>query len=121
MKTRIAGALVFAVLAISGCSFGSDPEYGYDESVGGQEDYEQSEESLQDQAEYYLEQQRDQDHSERGWRCYWSPTMNDNWHDDYECSNGLDYDRPYLLDGDSFVERWEIDNAAADYESRLNK
>lgn len=55
-----------------------------------------------------------------GWECIWDPTMNDDWHDDYICTNGTSYDRPYLIPDDSFVERWEIDEAAARYEAELN-
>ena len=55
-----------------------------------------------------------------GWECYWDPTMNDDWHDDYMCTNGSSYDRPYLIPDDSFVERWEIDEAAYAYEAALN-
>lgn len=56
----------------------------------------------------------------RGWECRWDPTMNDDWHDDYVCSDGVSVDRPYLIPDDSFVERWEIDRAAALYEAQLN-
>lgn len=55
-----------------------------------------------------------------GWECYWDPTMNDDWHDDYMCTNGSSYDRPYLIPEDSFVEQWEIDEAANAYEAALN-
>lgn len=54
------------------------------------------------------------------WGCYWDPTMNDDWHDDYMCTNGASYDRPYLIPEDSYVERWEIDEAAHAYEAALN-
>ncbi len=54
------------------------------------------------------------------WACNWDPTMNDDWHDDYLCTNGTDVDRPYLIPDDSFVERSEIDQAAAAYEAQLN-
>ncbi|MGW9629647.1 hypothetical protein ACWGST_03020 [Agromyces sp. NPDC055520] len=54
------------------------------------------------------------------WECYWDPTMNDDWHDDYMCTNGSAYDRPYLIPDDSFVEQWEIDEAASAYEAELN-
>lgn len=55
-----------------------------------------------------------------GWECYWDPTMNDDWHDDYMCTNGTSYDRPNLIPDDSFVERSEIDEAADAYEATLN-
>ena len=54
------------------------------------------------------------------WECYWDPTMNDDWHDDYMCTNGSSNDRPNLIPDDSFVEQWEIDEAASAYEAALN-
>ena len=54
------------------------------------------------------------------WRCSWDATMDDDWHNDYVCTNGVDFDRPYLIPGDSFVERWEIEEAATAYELQLN-
>ena len=57
----------------------------------------------------------------QGWDCYWDPTMNDDWHDDYMCTNGSAYDRPYLIPDDSFIEQWEIDEAASAYETELNR
>ncbi|MGR2752838.1 hypothetical protein [Agromyces arachidis] len=54
------------------------------------------------------------------WVCTWAPTMNEDWHDDYLCTNGVDSDRPYLIPEDDFVERWEIDQAAAAYQAVLN-
>jgi hypothetical protein len=58
--------------------------------------------------------------AESHWVCSWDPTMNHDWHDDYLCTDGASEDRPYLLPDDSFVERSEIDQAAAAYESQLN-
>ncbi len=54
------------------------------------------------------------------WVCSWDPTINDDWHDDYSCTNGTSFDRPRLIPGDSFVSREEIDRAAAAYEAQLN-
>ncbi|MES1212634.1 MAG: hypothetical protein ABUT11_03715 [Leifsonia sp.] len=54
------------------------------------------------------------------WVCRWDPTMNHDWHDDYLCTKGSQSDRPRLLPDDAFVERQEIDRAAADYEAKLN-
>jgi hypothetical protein len=54
------------------------------------------------------------------WVCNWDPTINDNWHDDYLCTNGTSSDRPDLIPDDPFVERAEIDDAAAAYEAQLN-
>ena len=54
------------------------------------------------------------------WVCGWDPTLNDDWHDDYLCTNGTSSDRPRLIPDDSFVTRQEIDQAAAAYEAKLN-
>ena len=56
-----------------------------------------------------------------GWQCAWDPTINDDWHDDYLCSDGVGYDRPYLLPDDPFVEPSEIEAAAQAYEVSLNQ
>jgi|GEM_PF-2568813 len=54
------------------------------------------------------------------WRCFWDPTMNEDWHDDVLCSNGVAHERPYLLADWSFVTEDDMLAAAADYESYLN-
>jgi hypothetical protein len=54
------------------------------------------------------------------WTCVYSPTYNEDWHDDVECSNGIDVDRPYLREWDSYVTQDEIMAAAAEYELSLN-
>jgi len=54
------------------------------------------------------------------WTCSWDPTINDDWHDDYLCSDGVTVDRPYLLPDDPYVEKWELDAAAADHAAALN-
>lgn len=55
------------------------------------------------------------------WSCDWSPTMNDDWHDDVLCTGGDRQDRPYLLPGDSFITYDEIMRAAFAYEQDLNR
>jgi len=114
---RVTVTLAALTVCLTGCSDSSDLGPGYQDHLDDRDDYQQSEEYLQAEAE----QRRSEDFAASGWSCYWAPTMNDDWHDDYECSNGVDYDRPYLLQDDSFVERWEIDDAAADYEASLNQ
>ena len=59
-------------------------------------------------------------HASSRWVCSWDPTINDDWHDDYSCTNGTSFDRPQLIPGDSFVSQEEIDQAAAAYEVQLN-
>jgi hypothetical protein len=54
------------------------------------------------------------------WHCSWSPTYNDNWHDDALCSNGTESVRPYLRPEDSFITSEELMDAASVYERQLN-
>jgi len=54
------------------------------------------------------------------WVCSYDPTMNDDWHDDVLCTDGVSRDRPYLLPDDSFVTEDEIMREAARYENALN-
>lgn len=58
--------------------------------------------------------------SPRSWTCSYVPTMNDDWHDDILCSDGISADRPYLLPDDSYVTESEIMDAAAAHEAYLN-
>ena len=121
MYFRLAVATAALAFTLTGCSSSFAIQPGSQDQLDGQSDYEQSEEYLQSEADHFAEEQRADDFAASGWRCYWDPTMNDDWHDDYQCSDGMNYDRPYLLPDDSFVERWEIDAAAADYEASLNQ
>ena len=54
------------------------------------------------------------------WSCGWAPTMNENWHDDVLCSNGLNSMRPTLLPNQGFVTKVEMMQAARQYEIGLN-
>ena len=54
------------------------------------------------------------------WTCEYAPTYNDDWHDDVTCSNGIDQERPYLREWDSFVTEAEIMESAREYEQQLN-
>lgn len=58
--------------------------------------------------------------SHASWECAWDPTMNDDWHDDVLCTDGVAIDRPVLLPDDEFVTRDDIMQAAADYAAALN-
>jgi hypothetical protein len=42
------------------------------------------------------------------WRCWWSPTMDRNWHNDALCSNGVRKVRPYLRPADDYITRDEL-------------
>lgn len=113
--------LLGMLAGVAGCSSYSDIQPGYDEHLDSQDDYQQSEEYLEAEGDYYAEQQEAEYFASRGWQCFWDPTMNDDWHDDYLCSSGVNSVRPYLLPDDDFVEGWEIDTAAAEYEAYLNE
>lgn len=54
------------------------------------------------------------------WRCSYSETWNDNWHDDMLCTNGLRSERPYLLPNDTYITPDEIMNEGLRYEDYLN-
>lgn len=93
------------------------------EGVPVQEDYDQGPYSNWDEDDYAAESESSwRDYVVSGaWSCSWSPTYNDDWHDDVICTNGVDRDRPYLLPNDGFVTQEEIMAAAADYEAELNR
>ena len=46
------------------------------------------------------------------WKCWWAPTMDDNWHNDALCSNGVRTARPYLRPADSYITRDELMSSA---------
>lgn len=54
------------------------------------------------------------------WNCSYSPTYNNDWHDDAVCINGSEQVRPYLRGWDSFVTEAELMESAREYEARLN-
>lgn len=57
---------------------------------------------------------------DRAWVCGYSPTYNNDWHDDALCTNGTEQDRPYLLPNQSFITEADLMRAAAEYEEVLN-
>ena len=46
------------------------------------------------------------------WSCRWAPTMDQNWHNDALCSNGVRQVRPYLRPADSHITRDELMSSA---------
>lgn len=54
------------------------------------------------------------------WSCGWSPTMNEDWHDDVLCIKGGGSVRPTLLEDWDFVTQADMMNAAAEFELYLN-
>ena len=120
MKLRSTVHFAALAFALTGCTSYVDVQPGYQDHLDSRDDYEQSEEYLEAEGDYYADQQRADDFAASGWQCYWDPTMNDDWHDDYLCSDGVNVDRPYLLPDDPYVEKWELDAAAADHAAALN-
>lgn len=49
------------------------------------------------------------------WTCSWSPTFDDDAHNDVECANGIATERPYLRAWDDDVQRWELMASAREY------
>ncbi|MBH0024709.1 hypothetical protein [Salinibacterium sp. SWN248] len=111
MYRRSVAVLFVSVLALAGCSSYFD----------SQDDYQPPQEQLQTEGENSADQQPAESEASGGWLCIWDPTYNDDWHDDYVCSNGTSFDRPYLLPEDPFVESEELAAAAAAYEDSLNR
>ncbi|ALO66669.1 hypothetical protein AS189_09400 [Arthrobacter alpinus] len=56
----------------------------------------------------------------KGWSCLYAPTMNENWHDDVSCTDGVNAHRPNLLADWGFVTEDDMRAAAQEYESYLN-
>ncbi|WP_426594411.1 hypothetical protein ACPPVS_02575 [Cellulomonas sp. McL0617] len=54
------------------------------------------------------------------WECHYVPTYDDDWHNDVLCSDGVDEDRPYLREGDSYITEDEIMASAQEYQNQLN-
>lgn len=54
------------------------------------------------------------------WQCHYSPTYNNDWHDDAVCTNGSETERPYLREWDSFVTEAEIMESAREFERQRN-
>ena len=54
------------------------------------------------------------------WVCSYAPTYDDDWHNDVLCSDGVDEDRPYLREWDTFITEDEIMESAQEYEDGLN-
>ena len=46
------------------------------------------------------------------WKCWWAPTMDQNWHNDALCSNGVKRVRPHLRPHDTHITRDELMRSA---------
>ena len=58
---------------------------------------------------------------EASWTCDWSPTMNDDWHDDVLCTRGAETIRPVLRPDSAFVTEDDMRQAGREYEASLNQ
>lgn len=112
--------LLTASLLVSGCAafFGA----GYEEL----DDYAPSD-YVPDVPDSYYEPDQEQIEREmysvpetRDWACRYSETLNYDWHDDVICNKGMEFHRPYLLEGSDFVTYDDIMAAATEYELYLN-
>ncbi|WP_148576030.1 hypothetical protein [Nocardioides caldifontis] len=54
------------------------------------------------------------------WTCTYSPTYDNDWHNDVVCTDGTRSERPYLRAWDSYVTPDEIMESAREYEAELN-
>ena len=61
-----------------------------------------------------------QDSTRATWDCFYDPSINENWHDDVVCHNGVDSFRPILLPDSGFVTEDEMSVAGDGYERELN-
>lgn len=55
------------------------------------------------------------------WTCWWAPTMDDNWHNDALCSNGVRTVRPYLRPTDSHITKDELMRSARAWARARNR
>lgn len=107
--TQVLVGVVILGFALTGCS-----GLGFGSSGSELQEYEPADEQAPDSG------QIPQPEIDLRWSCSYDPTYNRDWHDDVLCSNGAESQRPYLLEGDSFVTEDEIMQAASEYEAQLN-
>ena len=55
------------------------------------------------------------------WKCWWAPTMDQNWHNDALCSNGASQVRPYLRPADTYITRAELMSSAQAWARARNR
>jgi hypothetical protein len=78
--------------------------------------------SERDDEQVYEPSQSEIDNAMRGpWDCYYDATMNENWHDDVTCTDGVDSIRPILLPDAGFVTETDMIAAGEAYEVELNR
>lgn len=115
--------LIPVILALTACTGG----YYASEDIENQRDsgseYDSSEWQAQQgeaRVDEYLEENMADRFEATGWSCSYSPTMDDDWHDDAECRNGSEVIRPYLREWDDFVDEAELMESAHEYAAELN-
>ncbi|WP_374947650.1 hypothetical protein [Agreia sp.] len=114
LKPRLVALGLIFGLALAGCSSMSGGVELDDNTRPGIEPYEPAEEPG------YVPDDSEIPQPEIIWSCDYSPTMNEDWHDDVLCIRGGDQDRPYLREGDDFITEDEIMESAREYENALN-
>lgn len=58
--------------------------------------------------------------SANSWTCVWSPTRDNDWHNDVECFDGTQVFRPILLADIPHVSEAQMRAASEEYEDYLN-
>ncbi|MDM8083782.1 hypothetical protein QUV83_03255 [Cellulomonas cellasea] len=111
MKVARSAVVGICLVILAGCT-GYDPLYG-----DTQDDSYWNEPQEIDEPEPPIEPAPD---PAPVWVCVYSPTYDDDWHNDVECSDGINVDRPYLREWDSFVTENEIMDSAQEHEDALN-
>ncbi|MDQ0894842.1 hypothetical protein [Agromyces ramosus] len=88
-----------------------------DESGGGPTDqaYVAPESVIEDPTQNEIE-----DAMSGAWDCFYEPSMNNDWHDDVICRNGVESFRPILLAESGFVTEDEMRAAGDAYEAEVN-
>jgi len=118
--------MALVAVATSGCSSFVDPRFG----GGGDTDGLNDDQQIQDDG-YVPDPEPPRDwrdwepeaparEPDGLWSCSYSPTFDRDWHNDVLCENGLQTQRPYLREWDSYVTQDEIMESAREYEAQLN-
>lgn len=123
MKRALPLLVIPAILSLAACSSGYYASEDIENMSDSSAEYDSSDwEAEQDEAraEEYMEQSMSERYEATGWTCSYSPTMNDDWHDDAVCRNGGEVVRPYLREWDDFVTESELMESAREYAAELN-
>ncbi len=121
-------AVTLVAVVLAGCSSYESPRFGGSgdlEEPGYEQQMEENyyEPEVEPPTEGEIRQKTEETFAELelgGWSCTFSPTYDEDWHNDVICRNGNDAHRPYLREWDSFVTESEIMESAREYEAQLN-